>query len=99
MLQNQFRALARQRAIETGRWLLSAANTGPSLAIDSGGAVRQELRPMEPGLGVMRLQPRRALTIYDRFGELPLLLVTVLAGLISLGAPEARFRAPLRGSR
>lgn len=99
MLQNQFRALARQRAIETGRWLLSAANTGPSLAIDSGGAVRQELRPQEPGLGVMRLQPRRALTVYDRFGELPLWLLTVLAGLIRLGGPAARFPAPVRGSR
>lgn len=84
MLQDQFRALARQRAIETGRWLLSAANTGPSLTIDPAGTVHQELPPLEPQLGVMRLQPRRALTVYDRFGEAPLLLVTLLTGVISL---------------
>ena len=77
MLQEQFRALARQRAIETGRWLLSAANTGPSLVIDPAGEVRQELLPFQPALGVMALQARRDLTFYDRFGEGPLLLLTL----------------------
>lgn len=84
MLQQQFRALARQRAIETGRWLLSAANTGPSLVIDPAGEVRQSLQPLQPDLGVMDLLPRRELTPYDRFGELPLLLVTLLAVAIRL---------------
>jgi apolipoprotein N-acyltransferase len=94
MLQEQFRALARQRAIETGRWLLSAANTGPSLVIDPAGEVRQELRPFESGLGVMALQPRRELTLYDRFGEAPLLLLTLGAWSLVI---NRRFRGLSRG--
>ena len=94
MLQQQFRALARQRAIETGRWLLSAANTGPSLVIDPAGDVRQELRPLQPALGVMALQSRTALTVYDRFGEGPLLAVTFLAWA---GVISRRFRGSRAG--
>ena len=80
-LQGQFAALAQLRAIETGRWLVSAANTGPSLLVDSSGAVRQRLSTGRAGTLSMQLQVRAGLTGYSRAGELPLLLLAVAAGI------------------
>lgn len=81
-LQEQFVALARLRAIETGRWLVSSANTGPSLVVDAQGRVRSRLAPGRARSGVMELQPRQAFTAYDRWGDAPLLLL--LAGALLL---------------
>lgn len=78
LLQQQFSALAQLRAIETGRWLVSAANTGPSLVIDPVGRVRQQLPVAEPGTLLARIEPLNTRSGYVRWGELPLLL---LAGL------------------
>lgn len=86
LLQRQFAALAQLRAIETGRWLVSAANTGPSLLVDAAGEVRQQLTPGRPELGLMTLRQRSRLTPYDRWGELPLLALAAAAAL-------ARWRA------
>jgi apolipoprotein N-acyltransferase len=79
-LQGQFAALAQLRAIETGRWLVSAANTGPSLLVDSTGAVRQRLSTGRAGTLSVQLQVRAGLTGYSRTGELPLLLLAAAAG-------------------
>ncbi len=87
-LQEQFVALARLRAIETGRWLVSSANTGPSLVVDAQGRVRSRLAPGRARTGVMELQPRRAFTAYDRWGDAPLLLL--LAGALLVRALERR---------
>jgi apolipoprotein N-acyltransferase len=73
LLQQQFTALARLRAIESGRWLVSAANTGPSLAVDPRGVVRAQLpagRSVRAAVVIHRLQ---APTLYLRWGERPLL--------------------------
>jgi len=75
LLQRQFMALAQLRALEAGRWLVSAANTGPSLVVDPAGVVRQQLPPFVPGRLVAHLQVRQGLTGYARWGELPLLLL------------------------
>ena len=72
-LQRQFAALAQLRAIETGRWLVSAANTGPSLAVDPRGQVRQRLEGQAPGTLLVEVQSNTALTGYGRVGEWPLL--------------------------
>jgi len=76
-LQGQFTALARLRAIESGRWLVSAANTGPSLLVDAGGRVRSELPAGIPATGAMAVHRRSRLTPYVRWGELPLLVLLV----------------------
>ncbi|KEF42893.1 MAG: acyltransferase [Cyanobium sp. CACIAM 14] len=73
MLQQQFIALARLRAIETGRWLISSANTGPSLAVDPSGRVRDQMPPGRAGTAILTLRQRSALTAYDLWGEWPLL--------------------------
>lgn len=79
-LQGQFAALAQLRAIETGRWLVSSANTGPSLLVDAGGRVLEKLPPGRPATGLLTVRQRSALTPYDRWGEGPLLGLALLAG-------------------
>lgn len=90
-LQEQFVALSRLRAIETGRWLVSSANTGPSLVVDAQGRVRTRLEPGRARTGVMELQPLRSLTPYDRWGDAPL-LVLLLGGLVARAYPSRSAR-------
>ena len=83
LLQQQFAALAQLRAIEAGRWLVSSANTGPSLVVDAAGAVR-ELAPSGHAVTLpVALQPRREITTYARCGDLALLLLAVAGTLVS----------------
>jgi apolipoprotein N-acyltransferase len=86
LLQHQFMALAQLRAIEADRWLVSSANTGPSLVVDGAGAVRQTLPPGRPGLLVAALQLRSTISPYARWGELPLLLLAAAGVAVSLGS-------------
>ena len=81
MLQGQFRALAQLRAIETGRWLISSANTGPSLVVDAHGRIGDQLPAGRPGSGLLTVRQRSVLTPYDRWGEWPLLGIGAMAGL------------------
>ena len=75
LLQGQFMALARLRAIETGRWLVSAANTGPSLLVDARGRLVSLLPSGRPAQGLMVLEQRTGLTPYVRWKEWPLLML------------------------
>jgi apolipoprotein N-acyltransferase len=81
-LQAQFTALARLRAIETGRWLVSVANTGPSLVVDARGQVRDTLPLGVPAVQTVTVRQRQSLTTYDRWGLGPLLLGWLLALLV-----------------
>lgn len=83
MLQRQFRALAQLRAIETGRWLVSAANTGPSLLVNPRGEVRAELPAGRAVTGVFLVPQLSQLTPYARLGDGPLLGLTALAGAMA----------------
>ena len=76
--------LARLRAIETGRWLVSVANTGPTAVVDPAGRVVQQLPAGGPQLGLLDLRGRRSLSPYDRWGNGPLLLLS--AGVAALAA-------------
>jgi apolipoprotein N-acyltransferase len=84
-LQQQFQALAQLRAIETGRWLVSAANTGPSLLVNARGRVLEALPPGRPATGVFAVPRLEGLTPYDRWREVPLLVLV-------LGAAGWRWR-------
>lgn len=81
-LQAQFQALAQMRAMESGRWLVSAANTGPSLLVDPGGRVVEALRSGEPATGLFTVPLRRQQTPYLRWGEAPLVLLLVAGGAL-----------------
>jgi apolipoprotein N-acyltransferase len=89
LLQSQFLALAQLRAIETGRAVVSAANTGPSALVDARGRVGQRLPAGRPATGLFTVPQLETLTPYDRFGEGPLLLVLALAGLGRARRPQA----------
>ena len=73
LLQQQFSALAQLRAIESGRWLVSVANTGPSLVVNHQGVVQKHLSPGRASTGLVELHRRMSPTPYDRWGEWPLL--------------------------
>lgn len=90
LLQGQFAALARLRAIETGRWLVSSANTGPSLVVDAAGALRQQLPASRSASALVSVEQRIALTPYARWGELPLLALALLGGLLRLASLSGR---------
>jgi apolipoprotein N-acyltransferase len=81
-LQAQFTALARLRAIETGRWLVSVANTGPSLVVDASGQVRSTLPVGIAAVETMTVRQRQSHTAYDRWGNGPLVLGWLLAILM-----------------
>jgi apolipoprotein N-acyltransferase len=78
-LQRQFQALAQLRALESGRWLVSAANTGPSLLVDPSGRVAAALPPGRQDTGLFTVPASRRQTPYLLGGEAPLL------GLIAAG--------------
>jgi apolipoprotein N-acyltransferase len=90
LLQAQFLALARLRAIETGRWLVSAANTGPTVLVDAAGRLRDRLPAGRNGSAVFSLRPRSQLTPYDRWGEAPLLMALAIAQFLILRRPPVR---------
>ncbi len=80
LLQQQFAALGQLRAIETGRWLVSSANTGPSLVVDSQGVVRRQLPSGLAVTGVLELETLHGLTPYAHGREAPLLLLALSGG-------------------
>ena len=65
-LQRQFLALAQLRAVETGRDLISAANTGPTALITANGTVQSLLQPGVEGVARATVKRRQGLTFYAR---------------------------------
>jgi apolipoprotein N-acyltransferase len=74
--------IARLRAIETGRALLTATNTGITAAIDRDGRVISRLPQFTEGRLDVRVQGYTGLTPYARWADWPALLVS--AALIAL---------------
>ncbi|BEV35737.1 apolipoprotein N-acyltransferase [Synechococcus sp. M16CYN] len=63
-LQHQFLAIAQLRAIESGRDLVSVANTGPTALISADGHVKQLLPPMQPGVATVEIKLRQGTGLY-----------------------------------
>ena len=82
LLQRQFLALARLRAIETDRDLLSVANTGPTAVVRADGSFQRLLPPGEAGVSSASLLLRSAPTFYAQWRESPAVLILLLTGLI-----------------
>lgn len=90
----QHLALARLRAVEQGLPVLRAANTGVSAVIDARGAITAFLPLNVTGALDAPLPPALPPTIYARVGDMPILLLVLLAtGTILV---RMRARAPLR---
>ncbi len=94
----QHAAIAPFRAIEEGRYLLRAANSGWSQIIDPRGRVLASLGPGVRGVLTARIAPLDGLTVYARLGDL-FGWALVLAGAVLL-LPGARLViAPPAGRR
>jgi len=68
---HQHLAFSRLRAMETGRWMLRAANTGISALINPDGEVVQRTRQFEQAVLRGEVEPRRGQTPYQRWGDAP----------------------------
>ncbi len=76
--------IARMRSKETGRPSIRATNTGATAAINHYGHVLDHLPHGEPGLLLAQVQGMQGVTPYSRFGNWPILLLSVLIVLIQL---------------
>ncbi len=85
--------IARLRALETGRPMLRAANTGPSAAIDHRGQVLARSPQFEAFVLPVSVQPRQGTTPYIRFGNAPVLLLSGLILALGFRRPGGRRRA------
>lgn len=73
--------ISRMRAIETGRWLLRATNTGVTAIVDERGHVLERLPQFETSVLRGEVQPRSGATPYVQFGNW---LVATLAAVLLL---------------
>ena len=65
------------RALETGRWVVRATNTGASAAIDPRGRVQSRLAPFTAATLGAEVTPRDGLTPYARLGNAPAVLLAL----------------------
>jgi apolipoprotein N-acyltransferase len=89
MAPHQHLEIARMRALESGRYLLRATNTGISAVIDQKGRVVSQAPQFEINILHAQAQPYIGTTPYARLGNG--LIVTVLIGCV-IGAFIHRFR-------
>jgi apolipoprotein N-acyltransferase len=80
---HQHLEMARMRALETGRWMLRATNTGISALIDEKGRVRRQIAQFQQGVIQGRIQPRQGATPYSRWLDWP--VVVLALGMLLLG--------------
>jgi apolipoprotein N-acyltransferase len=73
---------ARMRALENGRWLVRATNTGISAIIDHRGSVRGRIPSFERAVLTADIEPRAGTTPFSRHGS----GVAVAMALVLLGA-------------
>ena len=86
LAQPQHLAIARMRAIETGRPMLRATNTGMTAVIGADGRVLAALDPFTRGALVFEIDGRTGMTPYARLGNtaaLLLMFVLVLPAVVS----------------
>ncbi len=84
--------IARMRALETGRYLLRATNTGISAIVGPRGELLRQSPLMEQDVLTGEIRPMQGLTPYARFGNLPLLALLLLALILAFPCGHARFR-------
>lgn len=86
--------IARMRALETGRWLIRATNTGISAFIAPDGQVRARSGQYSTELMRGQITPRGGLTPYSRWGDGPLWMLAVTAVVVGL-FPRRKRAAPV----
>lgn len=88
---HQHLQITRMRALEAGRTMLRAANDGISAIIGPDGRVTSTLPRFQPGVLTGSVQPRVGLTPYARFGNWPVIVLSlaILLGGLAPGAGSA----------
>jgi apolipoprotein N-acyltransferase len=76
---HQHLEIARMRAREASRYMLRATNNGVTAVIDPRGEVVQSIPQFEPAVLNASVQPRLGLTPYARWGNVPVVLLSVFA--------------------
>lgn len=84
LAQPQHLQIARMRAMETGRMMLRATNTGITAAIAPDGRVFDQLPPFTAGALRIEAQGFTGLTPYSRWGNALALLLAICAVLPAL---------------
>lgn len=82
MAPHQHMQMARMRAIETGRYMLRATNTGITAIIDEKGGVIAQTNQFKADSIATEIKLFGGLTPYARFGDVPVLVGIVLILLI-----------------
>ena len=93
LAQPQHLQIAQLRAIETGRVMLRATNTGMTAMVGPDGAIVAALPPFVTAALVVHAQGRTGLTPYARWGNLLALLVAAGACLTALRCRHSALRA------
>lgn len=70
--------IARMRALETGRPLLRATNTGVTAIVDAGGKVQTVAPQFEVAALTGEVQPMQGMTPYGRYGNYPAVILSAL---------------------
>lgn len=83
LAQPQHLQIARLRAVETGRPMLRATNTGMTAVINADGSIQAVLPPFTEGILTGEVRAHQGMTPYARFGNSGFLL---LAGLLLLAS-------------
>ncbi|MBL8377495.1 MAG: apolipoprotein N-acyltransferase [Burkholderiales bacterium] len=92
---HQHLQISRMRSLETGRPMLRATNTGYTAIVDHRGRVTHSLPLFTPGALVAEVQPTQGMTPYMRYGNWPVVSLTVLALLAcAVRAFSSRGRSP-----
>jgi apolipoprotein N-acyltransferase len=84
----QHNQIARMRALETGRYLLRAANTGITSIVAPNGKIVQQLPLFEIGVLRGEITPMGGLTPYAQMGDLPILIFSLVLLAVVRKAPH-----------
>ena len=96
---HQHLQISRMRALETGRPMLRATNTGATAVIDARGRVEHLLPPFGEGALVATVRGHAGATPYARTGNWPVITscAALIAAAVALAALRARRAAPESG--
>jgi apolipoprotein N-acyltransferase len=85
---HQHLEIARMRSLETGRPMLRSTNTGVTALIGADGRVLGKLPQFETGVLTGQVQPYTGTTPFVRAGNLPVVLLSLLALWLGIVAPR-----------
>ena len=80
----QHAQLSQMRALETGRWMVRATNTGATAAINEKGVVVQVLPGFTRSTLEVDVQPLKGATPYSRWRDVPILAILTICLLSTI---------------